>query len=292
MLLTERDPSSDFARRCESAAVIRCEGFDEPFAGMTGPVIDTEVAASGRGSLRFELPEGASAGAAGELELQFTDDLSVQIGEGEELWVQWRQRLTPAWIATAPGTTEWWALRVGEGNRPGYTAPVCGELDVLVGDFYQRGVPQVLHSCGLRDGTYDVFEEPIAGTTSIDVQPGGPTRCPHDMPMDAGCVRFVPDEWMTFQLHLDVGHWYRNDGVHPADGALELFVAREGEASVLVIARDGYDFTSTSPDARYGSIWLRPSNVGATAAPRGMRTWVDELVLSRERIPDPGTSAP
>jgi hypothetical protein len=285
LLLTEPDPSSDFALRCASPAVIRCEGFDEPLAGMEGPTIDGEVRASGRGSLRFELAEGAPAGAAGQLVLQFTDDLSVQIGEGEEVWIQWRQRFSPSWLASVPGSTEWWLLRLGEGDRPDRDVSWCGELDVLVADFYVRGVPQVLHSCGLRDGTFDVFDQPIPGSTAIDVQPGGPRPCPHDAP-DDGCERFVPDEWMTFQLHVRVGHWYRNDGVHPGDGGLDLWVAREGEAPVLAIARESYDFTNTG-DARFGAVWLRPDHTNGTFAAASMQTWYDELIISRERVPEP-----
>ena len=54
-----------------------------------------EVKASGAGSLCFEIPSNSPADTSGSFWLNFKDDLSAQFGEGEEFYVQWRQRFSP-----------------------------------------------------------------------------------------------------------------------------------------------------------------------------------------------------
>src|SRR5689334_11196647 len=67
---------SDFERRCSAPGVVRCFGFDDPKvtdSHVRPPwgertkrgVVDTEIKASGTGSLRFEIPPRTGADTSG-----------------------------------------------------------------------------------------------------------------------------------------------------------------------------------------------------------------------------------
>ena len=124
---------ADFKARCHAPGVIRCIGFDarSEIAGhimpdSTGavlPEIDTTVAASGRGSLKFTVPAFSVANSSGQYWTDFTDDLSAQFdslvngdpkSKYDEFYIQWRQRFF-AGDAEAVQGIEW--LEAGDHRR-------------------------------------------------------------------------------------------------------------------------------------------------------------------------------
>jgi len=226
----------------------------------------TDIKASGAGSLRFEIPSNTGADTSGSFWQNFSDDLSVQFGEGEEFYVQWRQRFSKEFLDTFyEGGGGWKQGIIGEGDRPGKTVYSCTELEIVVQNTYQRGAAQMYHSCGGKDGRY----EPLEGQGSW--------------------VPYKADQWMTFQVYVKIGSWYRNDRRYHRDSTIRLWVAEAGQPSRLVVDQTHYDIVNTQPAARYGKIWLLPYHSGKSAAQSHAvgYTWYDDLIVSRTRIPDP-----
>ena len=54
-------------------------------------------------------------------------------------------------------------------------------------------------------------------------------------PMVPPCLGLYPDEWMTIQIHVKVGTWYRNDRKYHRDSTVEFWVGREDDD--LIISR-------------------------------------------------------
>jgi len=266
-----------FEERCAQPAVVKCVGFDSPAQtdrfifppyGMSvkRARVVTDIKASGAGSLRFEIPSNTGADTSGSFWQNFSDDLSVQFGEGEEFYVQWRQRFSKEFLDTFyEGGGGWKQAIIGEGDRPGKTVYSCTELEIVVQNTYQRGAAQMYHSCGGKDGRY----EPLEGQGSW--------------------VPYKADQWMTFQVYVKIGSWYRNDRRYHRDSTIRLWVAEAGQPSRLVVDQTHYDIVNTQPAARYGKIWLLPYHSGKSAAQSHAvgYTWYDDLIVSRARIPDP-----
>lgn len=300
------ESDGDFRRRCQGAGVIRCFGFDS--MGQTDPhlrspwgisekraVIDTEIKASGAGSLRFEIPPFTGADTSGNFSINFSDDLSTQFGQGDEFYVQWRQRFSPEFLNTKYKNANGWKQAIiGEGDRPGFTAQSCTQLELVVQDTEQRGFPQMYHSCGQKDGQYEPLQRWSDRLNDIMLQQGD-VICTYRDQKSPPCLRYAPNEWMTFQVHVKIGTWYQNDHVYHHDSTVQLWVARQGEPSKLVIdfrpnsPQGGYDLANSNPQARYGKIWLLPydSNKSPLQDHPTAYTWYDELIVSREKIPDP-----
>jgi hypothetical protein len=304
---TDRVP---FGERCEAPGVVRCIGFDATsdieghvFAagdGVERAEIATDVRSSGDGSLRFTVPGTSGSDGAGSFWTNFSDDLSVQFGEGEEFFVQWRQRFSPEMIRTFRTTDGqmygWKQIIVGEGDQPGMpTVYSCTELELVFnaiglrpGDETYVG-PGFYHSCGRFVGL-DFYDG-----TQVRMQHQGPPYCYYPDDPDGGCFRFVADEWMTFQLHVQIGTW------NTESSRTRVYAAREGEPSVLVFDSveshpDGFVLynnpgsgSGTLPGARYGKLWLLPyiTRRDESIAHETGQTWYDELVISREPIADP-----
>jgi len=281
---------ADFKTRCESAGVVRCVGFDsqeamDPYIyppwgqkqkrGMV--VMDTK--ASGTGSLRFEVSTHSGDDSAGSFKLNFTDDLSIQFGEGEEFYIQWRQRFSTEFLSTYyEGGYGWKQITIGEGDRPGFVAPGCTQLEIVVQNTNQTGFPQMYHSCGGKDGQFENL---------------------------GGGRKYSANEWMTFQVHVKIGTWYKNDRNYHSDSTVQFWVAREGQISELFIDLNpepatifglkipgtgyGYDLANNNPMARYGKLILSPYHTGKNPTqdhPTGY-TWYDELIISTNKIQDP-----
>ena len=145
------------------------------------------------------------------------------------------------------------------------------------------------HSCGEKDGHYEPLDTRVGGS-DFDLQPG--SNCLYSRksnPTDPPCFLYYPDEWLTFQVAIKVGTWYKNDGNYHRDSRIRLWIAREGQPSRLVIDRTGYDLANNNPLAKYGKLWLLPYHTGKSAAqnhPTGY-VWYDDVIVSTQRIPDP-----
>jgi hypothetical protein len=240
----------------------------------------------------------------------------VQFDSGQEFYVQWRQRFSPEFITTQyAGGGGWKQAIITEGDRPGFLAPSCQDIGVIVQNTYGRKFPRTYHSCGVKDGQYEPLQEPL-GSPPVDFYLQNGVRnpgCLYSL-VNSGhsyippCVGYKPNQWMTFQVHIKVGTWYRNDKMYKHDSILQMWVAEEGKPSVLVIdfsphdptcaahpasqppCQTGYDLVRVNTSqAKYGKVWLTPYNTGklnTTSYPVAY-TWYDELIISKLRIPDP-----
>jgi len=266
--------TGDFAARCAGPGVVRCMGFDtdatiagrvlDAWDNMPHASIDPDVAATGAGSLRFDLPTRSGPSAAGAVWLDVTDDLSVQFGAGERFYVQWRQRFSPemlrAFAVTGP-PAGWHQLGIGEGDQSGQL-PItsCTELELVVEQDPTTLAPAGHHDC-LREAA-------LVPTATV--------------PHRAG-------EWMTFQLGVEIGTW------NTPSSRVQLWVARAGEPQALVL--DATDFrldnnpgtnNGTNPGARYGKLWFEPFVEGKdpTEDHPTATTWYDDLIVARQWIGD------
>jgi len=265
-----------FDQRCLLAGVVKCVGFDhperiEPFIYPPWEEkekrgsIDFSQKASGMGSLRFKIPTHTAADTSGSFWQGFSTDTGHLFSEGDEFYVQWRQRFSPEFLDTIyQDGGGWKQVIIGQGDRPGIIAYSCTPIELVVQNTYQRGYPQMYHSCGAKDGHYEEFER---------VSP----------------IKYRAEEWMTFQVHIKIGTWYKNDGNYNRDSTVELWVAREGYQSQLAIRNKYYDLASEDPTAGYGKIWLLPYHTGKNHKQNHpiAYTWYDDLIISTNRIPDP-----
>jgi hypothetical protein len=308
----------DFASRCAAPGVIKCVGFNMPsdIAGgygdnsgivkgeMQQPVLDSTQRASGASSLRFTIPSNSGANASGAYFTNFSADLSVQFGQGEEFYYQWRQRFSAEFLSTVyEGGGGWKQSIVGEGDRPGQKpASSCTQLEIVTQNTLQRGFPQLYHSCGGKDGNYEPILESVppegvpydfklqnAMPAPYCLYSQGRTSPVTYFPPTGNCFGYAPNEWMTFQLHVKIGTWYKNDRNYHRDSLIELWVAREGRPSQTVIRYGNYDLANADPSMKYGKIWLLPYHTGKSPAQKHPEayTWFDDLIISRAKIRDP-----
>jgi hypothetical protein len=310
---------SNFAQRCSAPGVVRCFGFDSetevkphlnPAAdGAYHGQVVSDVVASGAGSLRFDVPSQASANTSGEFWLDFADDFSVRFGQGEEFYVQWRQRFSPEFLSNQyAGGEGWKQVIIGTASRAGATAYSCTDLEVVTVNSYYRGFPEMYHSCGVKDGQYEGLEEPSPPSDYFLENGIRNPGCMYHSHASPPCHGYKADQFMTFQVHVRIGTWYKNDHVYHHDSTVQLWVADEGQPSQLVIdfsphdpscasqqvseppCQTGYDLANPDPaNEKYGKVWLLPYNTNKDPKPTYpvAYTWYDELVISRSRIADP-----
>jgi hypothetical protein len=310
------DPrTADFERRCAHADVVRCVGFDHPRAiegnerqpsgiikGAADPTLDTTVKASGASSLKFTIPSNSPANTSGNYFTNFSDDLSVQFGEGQEFFIQWRQRFTKELITTKyRGAGGFKLLIVGTGDQPAKRYYACSPLEIVVNTYYHHGFPIVYNSCtgSTSHRKYDFFQEPIRGASGAPVdwkfqnaRPAPGCLRSHSrssyFPPNGNCFGYHPDEWMTFQLRVKLGPRVKDEFTN---SFVTLWMARENRPSEPVVEWGPYNLTAGDPseNQRFGKVWLLPYNTGKDPAEVHpvAYTWYDELIISRSRIPDP-----
>jgi hypothetical protein len=297
----------DFQKRATAAGVIRAEGLNSTADGgayvfpdgnfeKAGSGFDTGIKASGAGSLHFVIPANGGASAGGSWRVNFSEARNVTIGAGQDLYVQWRQRFDSNWLNTKfAGSGGWKQAILGEGDVPGANLEVgsCSELEVVTQNTVLRGFPQMYHNCGVYQG----FEENY-GAFDFKLQNAMPSPfcLYHD---STGCFKYYPNEWMTFQVHLKPGP--RGTAVSTLEkksvtgftnSTVELWVAREGKPSQLVLSWTGVVLHENTGKS-YGKVWLLPYQTGkdATVTNPVSNVWYDELIISRNRIADPGVTS-
>jgi hypothetical protein len=190
--------ADDFAVRCQTTGVIKCVGFDSS-ADITGgwgsphgitsgaatPALDTSVKASGNSSLKFTIPSNSPADSSGTYFTNFSDDLSIQFGENQEFFVQWRQRFSPEFLNTIfTGGGGWKQSIVTTGDKPPCSTSngtgcyaSCEAIGIVTQNTYQRNFPVMYDSCSgsTTHGPYDEFNEsftnPLMGRCSSSGNP-------------------------------------------------------------------------------------------------------------------------
>lgn len=309
-----RSADEDFRKRCAHPAVIRCTGFDDPASikgrvgqpagitrGAAEPALDTTQKASGTSSLRFTVPSNSPADTSGSYFANFSDDLTVQFGENQEFFIQWRQRFTSEIIRRQyRGGGGIKLIIVGTGDQPRKAYYSCSALEVVVTTYNQQGFPIMYNSCtgSSSHGAYAPFHEPVippGGSEPNDYKLQNARAAPFCLwqkktffPPKGNCFGYVADEWMTFQLRIKTGPRVKDEFTN---SQVTLWMARENRPSEPVINWGPYNLTAGPPgeDQRFGKVWLTPYNTGKdpSEAHPVAYTWYDELIISRAKIPDP-----
>jgi hypothetical protein len=307
-------PTADFETRCAEPEVVRCVGFDAPadiagsfgdpggvLIGAAAPELDATVKASGASSLHFTVPAMSPADSSGSYFTNFSDDLSVQFDGGDTFYVQWRQRFSAESLDTDfAGGGGWKQAIIGTGDQPGTLHASCTALEVVTQNTYHRGFPILYNSCtgSASHGPYEGFEEPFNGSDFKlqNARPApyclysqGQSDPPSYFPPDGNCFGYAADEWMTYQVEIEVG---ARSGDEFVDSHVRLWAAREGQPSELLFDWGPYNLSAgaASEMQRYGKVWLLPYNTGKDASVSNpvAHTWYDELIISRAKIADPG----
>lgn len=343
-----KDPP--FAERCAAPNVVLCDPLDDGSVRVQGadagsapnltlpaalkgrfrdwrwcthgkklaapPEFDRKVKASGSGSVRFTIVGGSADDGAGYCQINFTPDNSIQFGEGDTFYVQFKVRFSCELLYEdcdpgSPGyktTRRRFAARngsataykisiVNSGDHPLLESPVnscTNQHLVLIGD--ARGVLQGYHSCGWYDGHHgDLGLDRRTGRHMVDLQPrrfrtGGPLQICHKAGSPAAsrvdptrdCYLLSADEWLTITQQVSIGRWVDAVTSKAKTSNIKVWVAREGEAPELVIDFDRNLRRPEAPFMKYGKIWLIPFFTNKDINdlhPTGMM-WFDELLVA------------
>jgi hypothetical protein len=331
--------AEDFATRCAAPGVLKCVSFDTDADFNTGagggqgawgarygvlPVggtstyrtaRDSSIKSSGTSSLRFDIP--ASAGSdVGAWFTNFTDDLSFQVGEGAEVYVQWRERISSGILnvnylqsdgVSLSGGIKLIDVSAGDlpacnlGSANSTVCPTsCWDFEVVVQNLNQDEMPQMYASCAGPYGYHPMYGRTSNWTAQNGVSGSG-DGCVYPNYPAPPCVRLVANEWMTFQVHIKVGHW------NQFDSTIQMWMAREGQPSVLLVdcsptAVDkcnepndnvgdvnGWYLFNSNPTYKLGKVWLLPYHTGRSGqfTYTATNVWYDDLVISRNKISDP-----
>lgn len=271
--MAQISPDQDFQSRCAAAGVVKCLGFDNT-SGLSltgGAKIDNTIKASGAGSMRVDI-----APTAGDAPGNIMTKLGADFGEGSALYLQWRQRFSPEMIDVDLG---------GEGFKQFviYDGTPCGpnmEVAMLNQDF--AGFPILYSACG---SSY--LRKTLTGGTQALMWNQDGTICTSQN--KAGCLRYKPDQWMTFYYEQKIGAWGQ------PNSAVKVSMAEEGRPLKTFIDFPDYIFKSDKATSAYRDIWIGPYSLGRTAdaAYPTARTWFDEFIISKSPIAEPfpgGTS--
>ena len=292
-------------------------------AGSLGgpPKLDASFPQISGNALRFDVPSGSGSNPAGEWYINFSPDLQTHFGAGSTFYIQFRQRfdkgmceemvyMDPPTNANPTGIKQI-ILASQDIAGPGYAgvwpahaSPTHTLNDIVMTSYYMWRLSTLYrtsdHSApSLQDftvpGQYQ-WQNKVAGAPLCSWQQttsGGGTVAPPAAP--PACFGWFPDEWMTFQLGVNVGSvlgTITEVGVTvPAwmNTRVRLWIAREGKPSILV-----HDIIFDMPvDSDYGKLWLGPYMTSASPqSPHAlMTTWYGELIFSRNPIPDPGAAS-
>ena len=312
--------TADFNSRVSGPGVVRWFAFDDPaslnggrnYAVMPGdattPSVDTLVKASGAGSLRFDIPPRTGGNAAGAFYFNFSQDLSIQFGENSEFYFQWRQRWNKAMLTTQfrgidGGITSFKTIDLTTGDTPNKQWNSCEAIELVITSFYSHAMPIMYNSCtGSRShAAYSGLTEnsTIAGEFILQ----NSLNCLYSTARSVGitdplpnCFPFLPDEWMTFEVHVKLGPRNLNSNDWD-DSIVEYWGAREGGDPVKIIdwrpgVRGYFPLAAGLPadNQKYGKVYLLPymTNKDPSQVHDLAQTWYDEAIVSRDPIPFPG----
>lgn len=190
----------------------------------------------------------------------------------------------------------------------GNDAPSSSRTKLVVQNFGQSHCPHIYNGdngssfvggpTGKNAGLYETFG------TDVKVENAMPSpfclrsvNSAGDFPITRpGCFTILPDQWMTFQLGVDILNRRSDGGQDAWDARVRLWGAYEGQPSQLLIdfntSTPGYFPIAAGPLAaleKIGKATLFPFMTAKDQhqqhAP--LTVWYDELILSTQQIPDP-----
>jgi hypothetical protein len=296
-----------------SASVISFQSFDSfpvtntqqyfKFYDQQSITTDCSIAADGC-SLKFAILVGYPQGEPGWFDWNFSPDLSKTFGNGQEFFVQYRERLDPGMLngANFPNGEGFKSDIITEGDTATVQAQDCsnspGEV-VMVQDGNGAAYPVLYHNCGFSGGTlafmqsgYELIQ--LGGVTGSNFLDQNIAGCPHysgrGVPItDPTCWNYVGNEWFTVQVHVKVGTFQNPNSV------LEFWLAHQGQPAQLItnaadaaLVNDGTGAAS----GKYGKIQLSAYNTNMSGSMVNTAVWFDDLVVSTRRIPDPNVATP
>ena len=264
---------------------------------------DCTVAADGC-SLKFSILQGYKQGEPGWFDWNFSPDLSKTFGNGQEFFVQYRERWDSGMMngANFPSGEGIKHDIITEGDSNTVQAGDCsnspGEV-VTIQDGNGAAYPSMYHNCGYSGGSlafmqsgYELIQlGGIAGSNFLDQDASG---CPHysgagTPTSDPTCWNYVANEWFTVQVHVKVGAF------GSANSVLELWMAHQGQPAQLVVnasdaalVNDGTGLAT----GKYGKIQISAYNTNMSGSLVNTAVWFDDLMVSTRRIPDPNVATP
>ena len=264
---------------------------------------DCAIAADGC-SLKFSVLKGYVEGNPGWFDWNFSPDLSKTFGNGQEFYVQYRERIDPAMLngANFPNSEGFKSDIITEGDTPTLIAQDCvnspGEI-VMQQDGAGAAYPLIYHNCGFGGGASAFMQmgyqpislDGIANSNFLDQDAAG---CPHysgrGIPTsDPTCFNYVANEWFTVQVHVKIGTFNNPNSV------VEVWLAHEGQPAQLItnasdaaLVNDGLSTAS----GRYGKISLLPFQTHMSGSLVDTAVWYDDVMASTRRIPDPNVATP
>ena len=233
---------------------------------------DTQVKASGKGSLRFDIPSLSGQNSAGS----WDTDLGRRFGPGDTLYVQFRQRFDAVFLKENFGGEGWKQVILY-----GHPSP-CGNVEVATQNEYYRGFPQMFTDCGRRDFYSSGSSPPI-------LLQQGDYSCRYKEENPKDCSYYRPDQWMTFYYRIKIGTWGK------PESSVEAWVAYEGEPLKKFVDFHGFTLNyNFGPFDRFDRILLSPYD---TKKPNDVEhplthTWYDELIISTRPIGAPDGPSP
>jgi hypothetical protein len=308
------------ASRVASAGVLRHFGFDSAShlgAGPGGfgyghnygwypgidnddhPVIDTTMFPGTSGSsLRLTMDERRGGGLWA---CNFSSDLKTRFNAGDEFFVQWRQRFNAAMVGPNVDVYGTWKQCIISSGDIDYTvagiANSCRcievvlqsyELPLAADDAHNDRFPIAYHRCPSCGGTVNLTESHPQQFELLQNKRAAP-YCGYNNVKGSGpgvgapggnCFVYVPDEWLTFQVGITCG---QRVGESLPNSRIRVWAQRQGQPSEALIDQT-LTLTFPSNDPGYGKFWFTARNPYARNTT--MVTWLAELIISRQRIPD------
>lgn len=280
------------------------------------PTISTTVKRSGQGSLKFTIPTLSTPNCAGTWGIRLSADDLTQYGENSTLAIQWAEM----WDANLCATTFLQDAGAGGGPQTGIKSMTVGGGRLLNGSAYYGGThPNEPGTSSLTKIVCTTHNSPLrfkrlyngeaGSSTSFGVVGANAglygsantetyqTEIPVCSYVDSsGCFSPNPDEWVTYQMLIEIGARRTGGAENAWDARVRLYGSRYGQGEILL-----HDYKSTlagyhplscgtpAIDEKLGKVWF---DVYMTAKERTQNhatcaMYIDELIVGTQKIPAP-----
>jgi hypothetical protein len=296
----------DFQTRCAQAGVIVCQGFDDPTVftpakwpasglypdsnGVIQGSMDTTIAASGAGSLKFTVPSLAAANSSGYWRQLFTSNLAAgpssakMFGANSTFYLQFRQRFSIEYLTnnwqTGSGSQTFWKQEIMSNDNS-----TCGMIELTTVNWEQKRYPTMYSQCGADGfvvdlGNSDFLEEQgNTATTGYNCHYQTANNTP------TSCFIYPADTWVTFYYKVSIGNWGQ------PNSTIQAWVSVAGGPYTEFVNMQNHVLNEDStPGADYDMVTLLTYMTGRSAsisAGPTAYTWYDELIVSTTPVAPP-----